>query len=420
MGAARMEIGPAVVVATSEPDETRWGYYQFPFLWREPDGRLAVSVQVRPDDDRWLHEPSPAWVSDDGGAHWSPAPRVMRPSFLTLSSGDQISRDAAVFPLAEVELPPPAGAFHNTYGLDSTLYRWSELKPDLAARCFPLYRRRSGSAEWEPIPTTVEDAGVLCEALDSGIFVPFGDWCSEFHEAPDGALLYLGYRVRLTDAGAPDRYMGPWLLRSTDAGRSWRFHGCIRYEPALAGPDRLGLTEPTMALTGGGRSVCAMRTTDGIGPGPLVQSESADLGRSWTQPHAIADHGVRPRLLRLDCGVLALSCGRPDVCLRLSADAGRSWGEPAVLVEPAPGDLAGATCGYTDLLADGPDRFLIAYTDFRHRDSRGRRRKAVVVRRVQTFVSRPDGTAMRNLAARWENRDDALCRERGILPDQGP
>jgi len=40
------------------------------------------------------------------------------------------------------------------------------------------------------------------------------------------------------------------------------------------------------------------------------------------------------------------------------------------------------SCGYTSLLAMGPDRFLIIYSDFKYKNAAGEIRKAIKVREV--------------------------------------
>ena len=45
------------------------------------------------------------------------------------------------------------------------------------------------------------------------------------------------------------------------------------------------------------------------------------------------------------------------------------------------------SCGYTSLLATGPDRFLIIYSDFKYKNAAGEIRKAIKVREV---IVRPD------------------------------
>jgi len=95
----------------------------------------------------------------------------------------------------------------------------------------------------------------------------------------------------------------------------------------------------------------------------------------------IAPNGVLPRLLLLENGVLVMSSGRPGVQLRFSADgSGKKWSEPTELL---PAELGAATCAYTGLLENGPDRFLIVYSHFKHPNEKGELRKAIMVREME-------------------------------------
>ena len=384
-GPLNVTLGEPIVVTTSPPAEKRWGYYQFPRIWRDLDGTIMVGVNVRPDDARWLEQPDAPFESRDGGQTWSPLQNTVRQPHLTLSNGDQLHREAAMFRLEDITLPAPVGVFVNNYGLKYPLYRWPDINATLAADCFRIFYRKNGSAQWQRRPATVDDPGVLCTSINTGVFVPFGNGCCEFHEAPDGGLIHLGYRVRLQDDGEPDRYTGPWLLRSTDGGKIWRYHGSIRYRPDpdadSKAEDRLGFTEPTMLLDER-RAICVMRTTDGLGLGPMYQSHSNDMGRSWSKPRVIAEYGVRPRLLRLENGVMVLSSGRPGVQLHFSTDEGRTWSESTSILNGDRSAITDDSCGYTDLLATGPDRCLITYSHFKHLDREGQQRKAILVQEV--------------------------------------
>ena len=94
---------------------------------------------------------------------------------------------------------------------------------------------------------------------------------------------------------------------------------------------------------------------------------------------AIARSGVLPRLLRLTNGVIVLSSGRPGVQLRFCADGrGKTWTKPYELLPFGDGKET-VSCGYTALLATGPDRFLIIYSDFKHPIPAGEIRKAIKV-----------------------------------------
>jgi hypothetical protein len=109
---------------------------------------------------------------------------------------------------------------------------------------------------------------------------------------------------------------------------------------------------------------------------------SADAGATWTQPRVFAPAGVMPRLLELENGVLVLSSGRPGVQLRFNADGkGEAWSE-AVEMLPYENQKRHVSCGYTQLLATGPDRFLMVYSDFVYPAQKGQLRKAIKVREV--------------------------------------
>src|ERR1035438_5026839 len=47
------------------------------------------------------------------------------------------------------------------------------------------------------------------------------------------------------------------------------------------------------------------------------------------------------------------------------------------------------SCGYAGLLATGPDRFLVIYSDFQHRNEAGKIRKAIKVREVRSVCGSP-------------------------------
>jgi hypothetical protein len=106
------------------------------------------------------------------------------------------------------------------------------------------------------------------------------------------------------------------------------------------------------------------------------------LGRTWSKPEPITPSGVLPRLLRLTNGVTVLSSGRPGVQLRFSINATADrWSQPLELL---PYEIGGkvVSCSYTGLLATGPDRFLVIYSNFEYHNKAGEIRKAIEVREV--------------------------------------
>jgi len=72
------------------------------------------------------------------------------------------------------------------------------------------------------------------------------------------------------------------------------------------------------------------------------------------------------------------------VQLRFSTDGkGEKWTDP---FEMLPYDVENkrdaVSCGYTDLVATGPNSFLIIYSDFKFINDKGEIRKAIKVREV--------------------------------------
>jgi hypothetical protein len=179
-----------------------------------------------------------------------------------------------------------------------------------------------------------------------------------------------------------------FFYRSIDNGHSWKLQGRIPYEPDLAndpnGAKRmaLGFTEPGFEVLSDGTFLCVLRTTDGLGNSPMYLSHSADQGKTWTKPKAFTPTGVLPQLLQLKNGVTVLASGRPGMQLRFSFKSnGEKWTDPFEML-PYEGEKDAVTCGYPDLLATGPDSFLLIYSDFRYQTPDHEIRKAIKIRQI--------------------------------------
>ena len=210
------------------------------------------------------------------------------------------------------------------------------------------------------------------------------------HIASDGSIIagiYPGLYLNEKDGVDPS---GILFYRSTDKGRNWKIQGRIPYEPDLKtdpnGDKRpaFGFTEPGFEILSDGTFLCVMRTTDSfVKNSPMYVSRSTDLGVTWTKPETFTRAGVLPRLLQLDNGVIVLASGRPGVQLRFCTDGkGQKWTDSFEMLPFKNEQEAAVSCGYTELLATGPDRFLLIYSDFNYRNEVGTIRKAIKVREV--------------------------------------
>jgi hypothetical protein len=164
-------------------------------------------------------------------------------------------------------------------------------------------------------------------------------------------------------------------LESNDEGHTWRF--ITEIFSAYAMPDMVeGPNEASLVQLEDGDILCVARTGNGrYGKRPLIQSRSADGGRTWAPPRRIAPFSVWPCLRRLDNGVLALSTGRPGLFLWLCTDGrGDNW-QPVditahhnkvmdaahLITDGELFDGQSQTTSYTQVVPLAPDRLLYIY-----------------------------------------------------------
>lgn len=378
---------PFVLGVATQPEG--WGFFQFPVLVRADDGELFSKWSMQADSIASYGGPSAPWkVSRDRGRTWSAISheRAGAAEGIALPDGDRL---AIVTPkpvkVADLKLPAPVGTTIENYSRSPRdFYRLDQIPP--ASQGVYLKRLRRGAARWEAEHATLDDPGGLRYTMEGLLPIV---WWGDLRIASDRSIfagVYPGYHIE-ADGTANVRSDVPFF-RSTDAGRSWTAVGRIRYEPDLAadpkGRDRAGFTEPAFVILQDGTFFCVLRTTDGLGHGPMYASRSRDRGATWSQPEVIAPAGVLPRLLSLDNGVVVLTSGRPGVQMRFSADGEcRRWTPPLELL-PYDGAKAVAlnevSCGYTGMVALGPDCLLLIYSDFNHPIAAGELRKAIKLR----------------------------------------
>lgn len=163
-----------------------------------------------------------------------------------------------------------------------------------------------------------------------------------------GRLLYAG--KQLWETG---KKVG--VVESTDDGKTWRWLSDI---PARAGDSVVDYHELHAVEAADGRIIVHIRNHNKANERETLQCESADGGKSWTEPHPIGVWGLPSHLLRLRDGRLLMSYGyrRPPYGnhARISSDNGRTWSEPVVLSD----DGAGGDLGYPST-AELPDGALL-------------------------------------------------------------
>lgn len=389
-----VELGKPSLVVVAE-DEIGWGFYQFPSIRRSLSGQLAIGWAMNHDDAASYGKPAlgiNSAVSNDGGETWVTVSRGPTSGGTLLSNGDRIniSTPAAV-PLAELELPNSIVTLQDqsTYGRLFTIYEYDKLPLQLQGAY--QSRMRQGQTSWVAERGTIVSPN-LARYADGNLFPVV--WWGDIQEISDGVYTcrYPGFEINQSGGVDP---AGVICYKSTDFGKTWVKQGSILYQPDLSldpnGSKRktLGWTEPAFAALQNGTFLSILRTADGFGKSPMYWSTSVDKGVNWSTPKVFTGAGVKPMLLELDNGIVALAAGRPGVQLRFMLnDNANDWTEPFEMLPwvdneaTLTNDGLGSSCGYAQVLKMDENSFLMVYSDFKHTTPEGLIRKAIKVRKI--------------------------------------
>jgi len=387
------------------------------------------------------HLPTQFFVSRDEGKSWQPIQEDQvdfSPDIIALPGGEQVAfgtekyiyhystfgpRQRELLSLDELGLKSVFTTEKST--LVAALYRYGDL-PERLSR-IPLKRRQGPDAPWQHEQAHLDPSDLL---LLAPIRAPDaqGDWSDitpmisttprdaasvlwpeRLVVLPDGTLLW---PLASQDPGVQSMFFRVQCVASSDGGRTWGIRGTIADQPELADWG-YGCGEQSMQRMPNGDLLCVMRTRmagNTLGTRPLTKSthslaatRSSDNGHTWSRPQAIAPLSVTPHLRTLENGTVAVVYGRPGVHVRVSTDSGQTWSEAFPVVGPKEAQLMAESaqermalshgaqrsdqtkvlsCSNTDVVVTGPDRFIVAYSDFQYRDEEGRQRKAIEVREV--------------------------------------
>lgn len=391
----RIELSEPVVVAMG-PDATTagWGPYQFPYLYKAPDGRLLYTFNAGLDSVTAYGQMPHCCISDDEGKSWRqvPYPQVQHLVGLQLPNGERLRfENLPSLPLEGKQLPKPVCVSAK----DFSVYAIGEIADGVCKKTWEFTRfnaahpegiREQAKLNW-PHMFTSAAKGVLIQPHPAG----------RLRLAPDGSLWMPHYGSVGIDpqTGSVDSLqMSNYLLRSGDNGHTWDVMAYLPYHPASeAQAKHEGYNENDITFAPDGSMIRLIRTHVIYAKQafePMLITRSTDSGHTWSDPKEFDFTGVWPALLTLPCGVTLATYGRPGLFLRATRDpACLQWEDRIELIHSdrvpnKPGSVVNmATCSYTDLIPLDDHTAGLAYSDFTVPDETGTPRKTMMVRTVR-------------------------------------
>ena len=383
----KVQLYERVLVDSAPRRERRWGHWQFPSVFA-CEGKYLYHFSDAAD--HYASYGSPGWFyrAEASAANWELCDDeefIMKARALKLPNGDLILRKSENSALTkDLSLPAAAGDFRIN-GRHYTCYPSALLPPEIGG--LVLMRKKAGEDTWHrECAVMKEKHGVRC-AFD-GFLPAMQARANRMMTGPDGKAYLVVYNFKMNEDGTPDPRDRVTLYRSDDSAHSFTEIGEIPYmpdpedDPRGMSPDRRGFLEPDMVFLDEKHILCVIRTCHREN-GPMYAAHSYDGGVTWERPKVIMNHGVYPHLVRLACGAIVLSFGRPGVDIMISEDEGQSWSEPVPIVPVRHADIHADSCGYTYLIPVDSHTCMLAYSDFNYDPGDGYPRKALFSRLIR-------------------------------------
>lgn len=385
---------PVAIVKLGEPQKLiqatkweRWGYYQFPRIFRAENGNLIVYWQMKADSyTSYGDEEGYCWLmSKDEGKTWEDTDKKyyrLDRDRLEFKNGDvlQVKDPESKNIFSYNRFPSPVNA-DLIKGLN--FYLESELPEELKGVYLEYWDRNTNQTR--QIHATIKDPGYVRYAIDNNMPIV---WWGNIREDGRGNLIAGVYPTSyFNEEKNTVMNFGVSFYISDDYGAHWNILGKMPYCPeggVYETFDGSYFQEPVFEILKDGTFICVMRTGSAS---PMYKSFSMDGGVHWSKPQPFTPNGVRPQMLILENGTLVLASGRPGMQIRFNLDGdGQTWTEPIEMMPYMKDDgtfVQDVSCGYPSLLKVNETTFFMVYSDFFPDGIDGDEIKAIMFRKVE-------------------------------------
>lgn len=377
-------LGEPVLIAQAEKDE-EWGYFQFPVIAKTSEGVLLVSWQMR-EDSHTSYGKKPTvgtntMMSKDDGLTW----HLTDYRYNARTKGYNVSMKNGAY----LQIETPKSKNISSYKRfpkaeiiigNNSYYKMDSLPEELQGVYFKYIDSNNRVSIFKG---KLNDSELLRCSINE--LMPIV-WWGTIKQISDNSLVAGVYPAIYLNKDRKSVNSGIAFYRSMDEGKTWNVIGKIPYQSDGFTKERGDgdFSEPDFEILNDSTFVCIMRSGSIT---PMYMSFSHDRGRLWTTPTPFTPNGVKPRLMRLDNGVIVLTSGRPGVQLRFCLDeSGKKWTTPIDMVNFKNSDgsyVRDASCGYTSIIAADDSSFYMVYSNFLTKNVQGSYRKSIWFRKVK-------------------------------------
>lgn len=392
-----LKIGdPILVTKGASYAELGWGPYQFPNLFYTQSGSIICRWHTSNDKiygGIQFDIPSSA-VSDDGGLTWR---KTASTDLLSYESRALMQNGKYFAGFGSM------GAYEADY-LDNynPLYTTKDGTKLYSATVLKELDKAFSINEYDPVtqkvtnvPCKINWPNMLVSVHDGNIVYPPQKALGIAHGlgdlATEDALYFCTYSYCLDSqtgkVGKYTDYRSVVVLRSTDSGRNWDLVSQISINDDVLAESQKhsgsleGFNEPMMEQMSDGSIVMLMRTGSNQ---PCYLVRSTDGCKTWSKPVKFDEVGVRPFIMRLDCGVTLSTYGRDGLFIRGTSDpSGLEWQDPIEILFNRYGGTK--SCYYTYMLPLDRTTAILVHSYFYYTESsivESPALKSVVVRMI--------------------------------------
>ncbi|MCK5811853.1 MAG: exo-alpha-sialidase [Clostridiales bacterium] len=366
----KISFGEERLISKAPLGITGWRPWQFPTLFKD-NNTLYLEFHIESDSASSYGKAKSTYISYNLGKTWS---KTNIKGGISLIDGTKIRPHAnPPFKASEVILPDPI-CEQTLYGNKLLAYPMEKI-PNKFKKWFVSFFKDN---KWSIEEVKVDIKGAVMYQI-TGLFPQPFFW--HIKKALDNTLYVPSYKMTHIN-NKTSGYINALFLKSTDQGKSFSLISQINYKPPYEHDNqskkRNGFTEPCICFINNKTAFTLLRTTDGLGIGPMYISWSNDQLKTWSEPKYFDDKGVFPQGITLDNGYTLVGYGRPG--LHVKGYKNGEWSQRLDVVIPK--DYQTDTCSYCALMPISKDKAIIIYSRFDYVDENKKTRKAIMCKEI--------------------------------------